>query len=150
MSTESVVIDETGLVNQDEDETSHDLDNFDYTKYTQYFPDEVKDALTASLQEQKRGWKFQARTLKRIEHWSKIIEGNKADLVEMLTGRRTRNPFLDARSRLRTVISALDNDRLEQLAVKNDVSYSSFMNTNDKHGLVEAIVDEMLRDLVPA
>ena len=128
-------------------EKGHDLDGFIFTDYVEYFPEGTLPFLTKLFTEKNYGWMSRARAVLAIAEAVEHAQNLKDDLSEKCTGIRTRKVLsLDdrVRSDLRKWIEARNEDELRALASARNVSYTSFMASNDKVGLIEAIIDETL------
>jgi len=145
MVDEAVVVLDEPTQNGTDEEQGSDVDDFNYEEYVKYFPVECTESLTRSFSNKLYGWKSRARLILKIAQWSEHVDDLKSRLVELCTGVRTRRPnVITPRDGLRAFINSLAEDKLQLLCNEKSVSYNSFMSTNDKVGLVEAIIDEML------
>lgn len=148
MADETVVLEEVITVTaQDIKEPSDaDLANFSYTQYMQFVPEAAKEQAEKLLSEKAYGWKSTARMLKNIERWSIHVETLREELVEKLTGTRTRiNTAQIKQNAVRELLSSLEDSALQMLCTQFSVSFTSFMASNDRSGLIETLVEEIER-----
>jgi len=140
-------MDESAVVNGVEEKVS-ELVNFDYSEYMDITPVQVRESLTEVFSKQVYGWKRKAKIVMRLSNAHTHVQDIEQELLEACEGKSTnrtpRSKEEVARTKIREFLTSMDTDKLERLCVKHSVSYSSFMGSNDKVGLVEALVDEML------
>lgn len=121
------------------------LDEFNYLDYENYFPQEHEKFLTDMLSTRAYGWKSRARVLMDIGRVSHQLEGLHADLIARCNGsRKSYTRLIEPRDGLRAFLTSLDDEKLGRVCYEQSVDYNSFMKSNDRIGLVEAIIDEML------
>ena len=145
--SDAVVVNEaTASVTVEKPKPVNDLENWDYTKYVQYFPQDCVTELTTLFQEQSYGWKSRARLIKAIrEHYQSISEISE-ELNELTFGKRTRSPRkIEPREGLRSYLNSLSLEALEKACVIHSVSFKSFVGVNGETSeCIEALCDEML------
>ncbi|SRR6266704_2208913 len=138
---------ESVVVNGVEEKVS-ELTGFDYTDYMDITPVEVRESLVDTFSKQVYGWKRKAKILIRLCNAHTHVQDIEQELLEACEGKRAdrtpRSKEEVARTKIREFLTSMDADKLERLCVKHSVSYHSFMGSNDKVGLVEALIDEML------
>ncbi len=130
------------------EEKDNSLENFTFQDHKDLVPVDLHDTLDTVFSKQIYGWKKKARIILRMqssEAHTKSIEDELRDACEGRSTARTPRSKEDiARTSLRNFLNTLEEDKLRLLCMKHSVSYDSFTNSNDKVGLVEALVDEML------
>ncbi len=140
-------MDESAVLNGVEEKVS-ELVNFSFQDYVDITPVELQDGLSKVFAERIYGWKRKAKILMRLSNAHTHVQDIEQELLEACEGKSTnrtpRSKEEVARTKIREFLTSMDADKLERLCVKHSVSYSSFMGSNDKVGLVEALVDEML------
>src|SRR5947207_7621447 len=121
------------------------LKDFSYVDYKALVPEGIQESLEKVFTSQVYGWKRKARILLRLDNAHSHVKSIEQELLNACEGRSTtRTPRSRediARVSLRNFINSLEEDKLRQLCVRHSVSYDSFINSNDKVGLVEALVD---------
>jgi len=131
-----------------ESEKGASLKDFSYSTYRNLAPEEVRDQLEKVFTDQVYGWKRKARILLRLQNAHSWVQDVEQELIEACEGRSvTRQPRSKqemARTSVRGFLNSLEDNKLEVLCDKHNVSFNSFMSVGDKVGLVEALLDEML------
>jgi len=141
MSEDTAVLEEV-------EEKDNSLQNFSFEGYKALVPEELHSNLDNVFSKQIYGWKKKARIILRLDSAYSHAKSIEDELTQACEGRSTarlpRSKEDIARTSLRNFINTLQDDKLRLLCVRHSVSYDSFINANDKVGLVEALVDEML------
>lgn len=123
------------------------LDSFNLDDYREYIPNVVMSQVEDFVSNQKYGWRRRGSKILQIHDAFQRAKVLQDELVEVCNTERSHKPVSEqAREKLHTWIESLSEEKLQELAEKNDVSYESFKG--DKANLVEAILDEMLSTLV--
>ena len=118
---------------------------WDYTQGLHLLPSELHADYTDVVSQAKFGSKSLRLHLYRAWVLSESQKEHVASVVASLTGERAPIDLeKSTRNKNRTFLTSLSNDVLERYCTKYNVSYQSFMNQNDRQGMIEAIVDEML------
>jgi len=139
MSEDTAVVEEV-------EEKDNSLENFVLDDYKVLIPTELHDMLDTAFSKQIYGWKKKARIVLRLDSAYAHAHSIEAELRDACAGRpsvrQARSKEDIARTSLRNFINTLPEDKVRLLCMRHSVSYDSF--ANDKVGLVEALVDEML------
>ena len=123
----------------------------DYVKVLQHLPDDVREPLTLRLQQKQLGWQVRAKWVIRLQRASEDYQTAVNALIEKT--RMPRKPRgtmghiqnMTPREALAESLNKMSDAQLQEVAATVNVSYESFMNTHDKGGLIESILDEMLK-----
>jgi len=122
--------------------------NFSFDDYVGITPLEVRPTLYKVFSGQTYGWKRKAKLLMRLSNAHVHVQEIEQQLLDACEGRSTtrtpRSKEEVARTKIREFLGSLDGSKLQSLCEKHSVSYLSFTSSNDKVGLVEALIDEML------
>ena len=139
MSEDTAVVEEI-------EERDNSLQNFTLEDYKALVPVELHSTLENTFAKQIYGWKKKARIVLRLDSAYAHAHSIENELREACEGRpsvrQARSKEDIARTSLRNFINTLPEDKVRLLCMRHSVSYDSF--ANDKVGLVEALVDEML------
>ncbi len=123
-----------------------DLSNFAWEDYQSFIPIEHKEKLAELFTTQKFGWKTQARRLIQAKLHYNMYRQRLDDMVQDITredkgrGRGAMTP----QSHLKAYLRGLTDTQLQKLCAEKNVSWASFMKSNDKTGLLAALFDEMI------
>jgi hypothetical protein len=123
------------------------LEEFSFENYAELVPQELYDTLAHVFKTNTYGWKRKARILLRLKRAHQHVAAIEQELSDACGGRKAtpvRAKVDIAREGIRKFLQTLEDVSLQKLCVKHLVSYNSFMEKNDKTGLMEALVDEML------
>lgn len=133
MGEESAVL-EVGMATQEPD--------FDYQQYVQYFPPEVADILVEVFQKKPRGWIKKRNLVRNVAKFTEQMEGSVEALIESC---KPITRSLSERDHGQKFLEGLSEDGLRRACDMCNVNYGSFMNSGDKDGLIQSILDEMER-----
>lgn len=137
------IVDET--VTQEENQVEQVLANFDWANYVQYFPASVASELQEMLSTHAYGWKSKARMLLRIERISKELQTAQVDLANsFVDGRHAKTPEEKAHGAMKRFLATLTESKLQEACVRYNISYNTFMSSNDKAGLIEALAQTIV------
>lgn len=118
------------------------------TQALAYLPTEVAEEAATMLCQEQYGYIGLTDTLRRMVKAYTRFQAHKDSALKAIRRERAEVDItVSTRNKNRNFLASLEDTLLQKYCEKYEVSYASFMATNDKANLIEAILDEML--LVP-
>lgn len=152
MAQESVVLEDAVVSSNGTEHSANDdeLEGFEFIQYARHFANhpDATAFLSKLFASRSHGWKRRAHMVLALDRAYKSYKDYTDRVLQVATPdslnyRGTRK--LGPKDHLRKYLESLGEPELQALCEVHDVSYDAFMRTADRDGLLESIMDEMVR-----